>query len=80
MGLSRKIESLDDYQRHLKSKYGIGQGASYKPWLMIEDVKSKGKRSRVYGRKSQRHHHMMSSTESEHFYLAEFSSCVVDIR
>lgn len=80
MGRSRKIESLDDYQRHLKNKYGIGQGVNYKPWLRIQDVKSKGKRSLIYGRKSQRDHHMMSSIESEHFYLAEFSSRVVDIR
>ncbi|SBT14996.1 TnsA endonuclease N-terminal domain-containing protein [Vibrio celticus] len=80
MGRGRKIESLDDYQRHLKNKYGIGQGANYKPWLRIQDVKSKGIRSLIYGRKSQRDHHMMSSIESEHFYLAEFSSRVVDIR
>lgn len=80
MGRGRKIESLDDYQRHLRNKYGLGQGASYKPWLRVQDVKSKGTRSLIYGRKSQRDHHMMSSIESEHFYLAEFSNCVVDIR
>ncbi|MFA0557245.1 TnsA endonuclease N-terminal domain-containing protein [Vibrio sp. 10N.222.55.A1] len=80
MGRGRKIESLDDYQRHLRNKYGLGQGANYKPWLRIQDVKSKGTRSLIYGRKSQRDHHMMSSIESEHFYLAEFSNRVVDIR
>ncbi|MFV8452688.1 TnsA endonuclease N-terminal domain-containing protein [Vibrio campbellii] len=80
MGRGRKIESLDDYQRHLRNKYGLGQGAKYKPWLRIQDVKSKGTRSLIYGRKSQRDHHMMSSIESEHFYLAEFSNRVVDIR
>lgn len=80
MGRGRKIESLDDYRRHLKNKYGVGQGAMYKPWLTVNDVKSKGTRSVIYGRKSQRDHHMMSSIESEHFYLAEFSKSVVDIR
>lgn len=80
MGRGRKIQSLDDYQRHLRNKYGLGQGANYKPWLRIQDVKSKGTRSLIYGRKSQRDHHMMSSIESEHFYLAEFSNRVVDIR
>jgi hypothetical protein len=80
MGRGRKIESLDDYQRHLRNKYGLGQGADYKPWLRVQDVKSKGTRSLIYGRKSQRDHHMMSSIESEHFYLAEFSNRVVDIR
>ncbi|NOI31042.1 TnsA endonuclease N-terminal domain-containing protein [Vibrio coralliilyticus] len=80
MGRGRKIESLDDYQRHLRNKYGLGQGAKYKPWLKIQDVKSTGTRSLIFGRKSQRDHHMMSSIESEHFHLAEFSYQVVDIR
>ncbi|ANQ24993.1 transposase [Vibrio natriegens] len=80
MGRGRKIESLDDYQRHLRNKYGKGQGANYKPWIRLQDVKSKGTRSLIYGRKSQRDHHMMSSIESEHFHLAEFSHQVVDIR
>ncbi|EPL6275079.1 TnsA endonuclease N-terminal domain-containing protein [Proteus mirabilis] len=80
MGRGRKLESLLDFERALKSKYGIGQGADYKPWLRIQDVKSKGIRSIIYGRKSQRDHHMMSSIESELFYLSEFSDSVVDIR
>ncbi|SKA58720.1 TnsA endonuclease N terminal [Enterovibrio nigricans DSM 22720] len=80
VGRGRKLKSLEDYQRALKGKYGIGEGSSYKPWLRIQDVKSKGKRSLIYGRKTQRDHHMMSSIESEHFYLAEFSNSVLDIR
>lgn len=80
MGRGRKLESLKDFERALKSKYGIGQGSEYKPWLRIQDVKSEGKRSLIYGRKSQRDHHMMSSIENEHFHLAEFSCNVVDIR
>ncbi|MXR70315.1 heteromeric transposase endonuclease subunit TnsA [Shewanella sp. JBTF-M18] len=80
MGRGRKLESLDDFERALKNKYGIGQGSEYKPWLRVQDVKSKGTRSLIYGRKSQRHHHMMSSIESEHFYLAEFLNSVIDIR
>ena len=80
MGRGRKLESLKDFKRALKNKYGIGQGSTYKPWLRIQDVKSHGIRSLIYGRKSQRDHHMMSSIESEHFYLAEFSDSVVDIR
>jgi hypothetical protein len=80
MSRGRKLESFKDYQRALKNKYGIGQGLDYKPWLRIQDVKSKGIRSLIYGRKSQRDHHMMSSIESEFFYLAEFLDNVVDIR
>lgn len=80
MSRGRKLESFKDYQRALKNKYGIGQGSDYKPWFEIKDVKGHGTRSIIFGRKSQRSHHMMSSIESELFYLAEFSDNVVDIR
>ena len=80
MPRGRKLESLKDYQRALKNKYGIGQGSDYKPWLRIQDVPSPGTRSLIFGRKTRRDHHMLSSIESEHFYLAEFSDSVVDIR
>ena len=80
MSRGRKLESLQDYQRALRNKYGIGEGSDYKPWLRIQDVKSHGTRSLIFGRKSQREHHMMSSIESELFYLAEFSERVIDIR
>ena len=80
MGRGRKLESLKDFERALKSKYGIGQGSDYKPWLRIQDVKSNGVRSVIYGRKAKREHHMLSSIESEHFQLAEFSNRVLDIR
>ena len=80
MSRGRKLESVQDFQRALKNKYGIGEGFNYKPWLRIQDVKSHGIRSLIFGRKSQREHHMMSSIEAELFYLAEFSDSVVDIR
>lgn len=80
MSRGRKLESFNDYQRALKNKYGIGEGTDYKPWFEIKDVKGHGTRSIIFGRKSQRSHHMMSSIESELFYLAEFSNNVVDIR
>lgn len=80
MPRGRTLESFKDYQRALKQKYGIGQGIDYKPWLRIQDVKSQGTRSLIFGRKIQRDHHMMSSIESEFFYLSEFLNHVVDIR
>tara|TARA_R110001599_G_C12118611_1_gene648664 strand:+ start:115 stop:942 length:828 start_codon:yes stop_codon:yes gene_type:complete len=80
MARGRKLESLKDYQRALKNKYGIGQGTDYKPWFRIEDVKSHGTKSLIFGRKTNRDHHMLSGIESEHFYLAEFSDRVIDIR
>jgi len=80
MGRGRKLETLEDYQRALQGKYGLGEGVGYKPWLRVQDVKSHGGRSQIYGRKTARTHHFFSSIEREFFYIAEFSDSVVDIR
>jgi len=80
MGRGRKLESIEDFQRALKKGYGLGVGADYKPWLTVNDVKYQGIRTNLYGRKTQRVHHLLSSIETELFYLAEFSDTVVDIR
>lgn len=81
MARGRKLETLSDFNRSLKNKYGLGEGIDYKPWLRVQDVKSKkGQRTQVWGRKTGREHHLLSSIESQFFYLAEFSDSVVDIR
>ncbi|MEZ9266798.1 TnsA endonuclease N-terminal domain-containing protein [Vibrio splendidus] len=80
MGRGRKLETFEDYSRALKGKYGLGEGKNYKPWLRVQDVKSEGVRSQIYGRKTQRVHHLLSSIESQLFYLNEFSDSVIDIR
>lgn len=76
----RKLESFDDYTRALKQKYGLGEGRSYKPWLRVQDVNSKGVRSPILGLKTKRTHHLLSSIESEFFFLAEHCDSVIDIR
>lgn len=76
----RKLKTFDDFRRSLKNKYGVGQGKSYKPWLRVQDVKSKGVRSQISGLKTERTHHTLSSLETELFYLVEFADSVVDIR
>lgn len=85
MGLSvmaprRKLETLTDFQRALKQKYGLGEGSSYKPWLRVQDVKSRGNSGKIEGLKSGRVHHTLSEGESCFFYIAEFCDSVVDIR
>ena len=55
----RKLETFDDFNRALKNKYGIGENSSYKPWLRVQDVKSSGVRSQIYGVKSGRTHHLL---------------------
>lgn len=80
MATGRRLKTLDDFNRSLKNKYGVGVGTEYKPWLRIQDVASRGIRSQIWGRKTNRVHHLLSSIESQFFYLAEFSDSVTDIR
>jgi hypothetical protein len=76
----RKLKSLEDFQRSLKNGYGLGEGNLYKPWLRVQDVKSEGKRSQIQGIKTGRIHHMMSSIETDFFYIIEYCDSVIDIR
>lgn len=76
----RKLTTIEDFNRALKNKYGLGEGNNFKPWLRVQDVSSKGVRSQVLGKKTGRIHHLLSSLETELFYIAEFSDSVVDIR
>jgi len=80
MGRGRRLQSSDDFNRALKNKYGLGVGKDYKPWLRVQDVKSNGMRSQIWSHKTGREHHLLSSIESQFFYLAEYSDLVVDIR
>lgn len=76
----RKLEKLADFKRALKQNYGLGEGASYTPWIRVQDVKSHGHSGKIEGIKSGRTHHTLSEHESCFFYLAEFSDSVIDIR
>lgn len=80
MARYRKLESLDDFQRALKNKYGLGEGPSYKPWLRVQDVRSCGNSGKIQGIKTHREHHTLSEYESCFFYLAEYCDSVIDIR
>nr|WP_153189305.1 TnsA endonuclease N-terminal domain-containing protein [Vibrio parahaemolyticus] len=64
----------------MKQNYGLGEGASYTPWIRVQDVKSHGHSGKIEGIKSGRTHHTLSEHESCFFYLAEFSDSVIDIR
>lgn len=76
----RKLEGLSHFQRALKQRYGLGEGANYKPWLRVQDVGSHGHSGKIEGIKTGRAHHTLSEQETCFFYLAEFSDSVIDIR
>lgn len=80
MGRGRRLKSYLDYENALGDGIGVGYGQSYQPWLRAQDVKSRGNRSIVFGLKTFRNHHLLSSVESNFFYLAEFNDSVIDIR
>ncbi|MBY6187543.1 TnsA endonuclease N-terminal domain-containing protein [Marinobacter hydrocarbonoclasticus] len=80
MARRRKLETLADYQRALKNKFGLGEGCEYMPWLRVQDVNSCGSSGKIEGLKFGRTHHTLSEHESCFFYFAEFSDSVIDIR
>ncbi|HGW6104932.1 TPA: TnsA endonuclease N-terminal domain-containing protein [Citrobacter werkmanii] len=80
MARGRNLLTIQDYQRALKNRYGLGTGAGYKPWLRVQDVASKGTSAKIQGLKSNRVHHLLSQLECACFYQAEFLDRVIDIR
>ena len=80
MARGRRLNSLSDFERSLKNRYGIGAGSTYKPWLRVQDVPSLGHSAKIWGIKTARNHHLLSEAETCLFYLAEFSDNVIDIR
>lgn len=67
-------------KKWLKEGRGQGIAKEYKPWITIQDVPSKGNRTRLKGIKSARTHHFLSNLERDYFYITEFSDSVKDIR
>lgn len=63
MGRGRRLKSYLDYENALGDGIGVGYGQSYQPWLRAQDVKSRGNRSIVFGLKTFRNHHLLSSVE-----------------
>ncbi len=80
MSRGRRLKSYQDYEQALSKGVGSGHMQDYQPWLRVQDVKSHGNRSVVFGLKTMRAHHFMSIIESDFFYQAEFNDSVIDIR
>jgi hypothetical protein len=67
-------------QRYLAEGRGVGQLASYKPWLTVHDVPSSGRVSRIQGWHTGRIHHLLSDGETGLFLLFDWEDAVADIR
>ncbi|EON70943.1 heteromeric transposase endonuclease subunit TnsA [Lysinibacillus sphaericus] len=77
MSKRKRITSID---KKLKAGHGQGIGVNYKPWLVIQDVSSLGRSTRLKGIKIPRQYEFLSDLERNYFYLLEYSNLVVDIR
>jgi hypothetical protein len=67
-------------KNRIKQGRGSGRLATYKPWLLVQDVPSRGLACRAKGWKTGRVHHFLSRLELWYFYLLEWSLSVTDIR
>lgn len=67
-------------KRFLKEGRGQGQGATYKPWLQVQDISSQGRSTRTFSNKSQRVVHLLSDLQLYYWYMLEFDERVVDVK
>jgi hypothetical protein len=80
--MGRRRTSFDEAKiaRFLKEGRGAGRGSEYKPWLTTQDVPSSGREHRVFCRKTDRIHHLLSDGEWRLFLHLEWCDGVQDIR
>lgn len=76
----RRFKTQADIDNYVRQGYGQGEGASYMPWIRIQDVSSRGKSRETRGIKTGRIYHTLSNLEYGYLLLLEFSDEVVDIR
>lgn len=67
-------------KRFMQEGRGAGEGKEYKPWLQVQDVKSRGRSTRIFSQKTQRVMHLLSDLQLHYYYLLEFDGAVIDIR
>lgn len=58
----------------------ISRGKEYKPYIVIQDIPSLGRSTRLCGIKTGRQHDFLSDLERNYFLILEFIDDVVDIR
>ena len=66
--------------KYIKEGHGQGEFATYKPWLTIQDVPSRGRVHRAMGWKTERQHHFLSDKEYNYFCILDWANDVIDIR
>ena len=72
--------SAQQQQKWIKDGRGNGELSSYKPWLTVRDLSSRGRSHRVYGHRTKRTHHLLSDLELAIFLILEWNPLIQDIR
>ncbi|AUA35214.1 Tn7 transposase TnsA N-terminal domain-containing protein [Pseudomonas fulva] len=75
-----KLVSRDYLEKLIKKGVGSGERESYRPWLKIRSVPSRGTSRVVPGVRVARGHHCLSNGEFSFFVLMEFNQDITDIR
>lgn len=80
--MSKKFVVSDetDIERRISKGFGLGEGASYIPWIRKHDFGSTGTAKELFGAKIPRSHHLLSQLEYKVFLHFERSQQVLDIR
>jgi hypothetical protein len=67
-------------RRYQKMGRGRGELSEYIPWLRVQDVPSRGRSHRIFGRVAGRVHHLLSDLERNAFLIYDYAENVSDIR
>jgi len=67
------------FKRYLAEGRGQGRKEQYRPWLMVSDIPSRGRSTRIFSHKANRIVHLLTDTQLRYFYLLEWSEAVIDI-
>ncbi|MDU5080986.1 TnsA endonuclease N-terminal domain-containing protein [uncultured Tissierella sp.] len=76
----KRLTTKKTIENLIKEGRGEGIGEDYKPWILIQDVASLGRATRLKGIKTNRQHEFLSDLERNYFYILEYSDTVIDIR
>ncbi|MCC0567042.1 MULTISPECIES: TnsA endonuclease C-terminal domain-containing protein [Brevibacillus] len=67
------------FKRFLAEGRGRGKKESYRPWLLVSDLPSRGRSTRLYSNKANRIVHLLTDTQLRYFYLLEWDESTTDI-
>jgi len=80
MGRRTPLVTKEWIERRIKAGYGSGEGANYKPWLVVQSFSSRGRVHRLRGWKHNRVHHLFSDGERNSYLYYVRPKRVGDIR